>query len=160
MELVYLGKITSTHGIKGELKIKSNFEYKEEALKPGNDIVINGQKYNIKTYRRHKDYEMVTLDNYKNINDVLFLLKQDVYIDKQALNDNLILDNDLLTYSVFIDDKIGNIKEIFFASKTNKILRITIDNKEILVPYSKEFIKKINKKEKKIYIELIDGMIL
>ena len=36
MEKVYLGKVTATHGIKGELKIKSNFTYKEKAFRIGN----------------------------------------------------------------------------------------------------------------------------
>ena len=30
---VYIGKIVSTHGIKGELRIISDFEYKDKALK-------------------------------------------------------------------------------------------------------------------------------
>ena len=160
MELVYLGKIVSTHGIKGELKIKSNFQYKEQVFKPGNYLVIDNKKYQIKTYRRHKDYEMVTLDDYTNINEVLFLLKKKVYIEKNSLDDNIILDSDLLNYKVIIDDKIGEIKEVFFASKSNKILRVLIDEKEILVPYNDMFIKKIDSNEEKIYIQLIDGMIL
>ena len=29
MDYIYIGKIVNTHGIKGELRIISNFEYKE-----------------------------------------------------------------------------------------------------------------------------------
>ena len=43
------------------------------------------------------------------------------------------------------------------ASKDNKILRIIFD-KEVLVPMFSPMIKEINKKEKKLVIELIDGM--
>ena len=59
-----------------------------------------------------------------------------------------------------INNDIGFIKEIFFASPTNKVLRINIDNKEILVPYQKEFITNIDKLNQMIYIKVIDGMIL
>ena len=79
MKKVYLGKIVSTHGIKGELKIKSTFPYKEKAFRIGNHLIIEEKKYEIKTYRVHKQFDMVTLDNYHDINEVLFLLKKNVY---------------------------------------------------------------------------------
>lgn len=161
MELIYIGKITSTHGIKGELKIKSNFEYKDKVFVEGNKIVIDDKEYIIKTYRKHKDFDMVTLNDYKDINEVLFLINKKVYIYKD--NDNIsdiVLDEDLVKYSVVINNKKGSIKEIFFASSNNKIIRVLIDSKEVLVPFNKEFIKKIDKDKKEVYIELIDGMIL
>ena len=176
MKLIYLGKITSTHGIKGELKIHSNFEYKIQAFRVGNHLTINNMDYTIKSYRRHKDFDMVTLNDYKDINEVQFLLKQKVYIKEEELNlgNDEVLDEDLLNYKVIInndigfdiisklpmENDIGFIKEIFFASPTNKVLRINIDNKEILVPYQKEFITNIDKLNQMIYIKVIDGMIL
>ena len=134
MKLIYLGKITSTHGIKGELKIHSNFEYKIQAFRVGNHLTINNVDYTIKSYRRHKDFDMVTLNDYKDINEVQFLLKQKVYIKEEELNleNDEVLDEDLLNYKVIINNDIGFIKEVFFASLTNKVLRINIDNKEIL----------------------------
>ena len=126
MKLIYLGKITSTHGIKGELKIRSNFKYKIQAFRVGNHLTINNVDYTIKSYRRHKDFDMVTLNDYKDINEVQFLLKQKVYIKEEELNlgNDEVLDEDLLNYKVIINNDIGFIKEIFFASPTNKVLRI------------------------------------
>ena len=72
---VYVGKIVSTHGIKGEIRILSDFDYKEKVFKVGNKLIIENQDYTIKSYRKHKNYDMVTLNNYNNINDVLFLMK-------------------------------------------------------------------------------------
>lgn len=105
---------------------------------------------------------MVTLNDYKDINEVQFLLKQKVYIKEEELNlgNDEVLDEDLLNYKVIINNDIGFIKEVFFASPTNKVLRINIDNKEILVPYQKEFITNIDKLNQMIYIKVIDGMIL
>ena len=74
------------------------------------------------------------------------------------MEDNEILDEDLITYDVYsLDGRKGKIEEIFMASKDNKILRIIFD-KEVLVPMFSPMIKEINKKEKKLVIELIDGM--
>lgn len=158
MEKVFIGKIVSTHGIKGELKILSDFPYKNKVFVVDKKIVIDDKEYTIKSYRVHKNFDMITLDDYKNINEVLFLLKKDVYVSKDSLsfNDGEILDEDLITYKVLTNTgKVGIIKEIFKASETNKIIRVLFD-KEVLIPYN--FIKKIDKDKKEIIVELIDGM--
>ena len=158
MDKVYIGKIVSTHGIKGELKILSDFDFKDKVFVVGKKLIIDDKEYEIKSYRVHKNFDMVTLDDYTDINEVLFLLKKDVYVSKDSLdfNDNEILDSELMTYKVLTNTgKIGIIKEIFKASETNKIIRVLFD-KEVLIPYS--FIKSIDKNKKEIIVELIDGM--
>lgn len=161
MEKVYIGKIVNTHGIKGELRILSDFEFKDKAFKVNTEIYIDNEKHIIKSYRRHKNYDMITIDNYNNINDVLYLLKKKVYKNKSELDlsDEEILDSDLLTYKVIDKNKnCGIIKEIFLASPTNKIIRVLFD-KEVLIPINSPMIKKIDKKLKIVEVELIDGMI-
>ena len=158
MNKVYIGKIVSCHGIKGELKILSDFPYKDKVFVVGNKLIIEDKDYIIKSYRVHKNFDMVTLNDYKDINEVLFLLKKNVYVSKDSLslNDNAVLDEDLITYKVLTNtSKEGIIKEIFKASETNKILRVLFDT-EVLIPYN--FIKKIDKDKKEVYVELIDGM--
>ena len=158
MDKVYIGKIVSTHGIKGELKILSDFDFKDKVFVVGKKIIIDDKEYTIKSYRVHKNFDMITLDDYKDINEVLFLLKKDVYVSKDELsfNDDEILDSELMEYKVLTNTgKVGIIKEIFKASETNKIIRVLFD-KEVLIPYS--FIKKIDKSNKEVIVELIDGM--
>ena len=157
---VYIGKIVSTHGIKGEIRILSDFDYKEKVFKVGNKLIIENKEYTIKSYRKHKNYDMVTLNDYNNINEVLFLMKKDVYFLKENLNlsSNEVLDEDLMTFTVLTNDnKKGIIKEIFYASQTNKIIRIQLD-KEILIPMNSPMIEKIDKEKKEIYIKLLDNM--
>ena len=160
MSNIYIGKIVNTHGIKGELRILSNFPYKDKVFIIDNKIIIDDKEYTIKSYRVHKEYDMVTLDNYHNINDVLFLKNKKVYYpqDKLDLNDDEVLDEELITYKVITtDNKEGFIKEIFFASPTNKIIRVMLD-KEVLIPLKSSMIKKIDKKNKTITIELMEGI--
>lgn len=157
--MVYIGKIVSTHGIKGELKILSSFPYKEKAFQIGNHLYIDSHPYEIKSYRVHKNYDMVTLDDYHDINEVLFLLKKEVYLSEEelSLGDDEVLDEELITYEVLTKEgKSGIIKEIFQASETNKILRVLFD-KEVLIPYRSPFVQ-IDKKGKKVIVDLIDGM--
>ena len=160
MEKVYVGKIVSTHGIKGEVKILSDFEYKYKVFKVGKKILIDDVEYIIKSYRHHKNFEMVTLNDYKDINEVLFLMKKKVYIKESdiLLLDNEVLDDELVTYDVVTTTgETGKILEVFFASSNNKIIRVLLD-KEILIPVNSPMLKEVNKKEKKIIIELISGM--
>ena len=152
MEKVYIGKIVNTHGIKGEIRILSDFLFKDKAFKVGTNI--------INSYRRHKQFDMIMLDGFNNINDVLCFMKKKVYKEKKELNlsKDEILDEDLIKYRVIDKNgKSGIIKEIFYASSTNKILRVNF-NKEVLIPLNSPIIKKINVEDEIIEVELIDGM--
>jgi 16S rRNA processing protein RimM len=160
MEKVYVGKIVSTHGIKGEIKILSDFPFKDKVFKVGSELIIDNSNYIIKSYRVHKNFDMVTLNDYKDINEVLFLMKKGVYFSKDKLNldNNEVLDEDLIKYEVLTKDgKRGIIKEIFLASKSNKILRIMFD-KEVLIPLNSPMIVEINKDKRQVVVDLIEGM--
>ena len=39
-DFILIGKIVNTHGIKGEVKILSDFEYKERVFKPNIEILM------------------------------------------------------------------------------------------------------------------------
>lgn len=156
MKRIYIGQITSTHGIKGEVKIKSNFPYKEKAFQVGNKLIVDEQEYEIKTHRVHKGLDMVTLNHYHDINEVLFLLKKKVYVEKDQLHleKEEVLDEDLMTYQVLTTSgKRGIIKEIFYASPTNKIMRVDL-KQEILVPLSSPLVQ-IDVDKKEIIIDKI-----
>ena len=160
MNNIYIGKVVNTHGIKGEIRILSDFPYKDKVFIIDNKIIIGDNEYIIKSYRVHKGYDMITLDGYNDINDVLFLLKKDIYISKDLFNldDDEILDEELIEYSVVDKDgREGIIKEIFKASSSNKIIRVMFD-KEVLIPFNSPLVKKIDKKNKVIVVELIEGM--
>jgi 16S rRNA processing protein RimM len=156
-DLIYIGKITSSHGLKGELKVKSSFEALATAFKIGNTIIINKKNYLIVNYRPNNGNPLISLKDYNTIESIAPFLKQDIYIEKFYLN-NILLDSDLLTYEVLTTTgKRGIIKEIFLASPKNKILRIYLD-KEILIPLNSPMIRNIDQTKKEVLIELIDGM--
>ena len=158
MEKLFVGKVVTTHGIKGEIKILSNFQFKEKVFSVGNKLIIDNNEYEIKSYRVHKGFDMVTLDDYHDINEVLFLLKKEVYVDKDSLDfsDDEVLDEELMEFSVITTDgRSGKILEIFYASPTNKVMRIDIGF-EYLVPFNSPFMKKLDKKEKTVLVEILE----
>ena len=145
--MIYIGKIVNTHGIKGEIRILSNFKYKNEIFKIDNYLYIDNIKYQIKTYRRHKNYDMVTFNNFNNINDVLFLKNKNVYSLREYVNE--ILPEDLIGYEIIKDNiKQGKVKHIM-QNKVQDIL-VTDTNKKVI--FIKEIIKKIDNDKKEIIV--------
>ncbi len=163
MEYVYLGKIVNTHGIKGEIRIISNFKYKEQAFKPNFTIYIGDkkEKYLITSYRPHKNYDMVTLAGINNINDVIKYKGYNVYINKAdlTLTNDMYFDEDLIGCLVYDNDQyIGEVIDLM-ETPANRILVIMNNDKQILIPQVDEFIKKVDINNKKIIINSIKGMI-
>lgn len=160
MDKIYVGTIVSTHGIKGEIRIISKLEQslKEKVFKVGNSILINDKEYKLRSYRRHKNYDMVLLDDFNNINDVLFLMKQKVYIDSKYIELSAKEDFELnyKEYEVITSDKQkGVVKALEETGNNYKIIRVVINNKEELVPYNEHFLKKIDSSKKQVEIELL-----
>ena len=164
MEYIKIGKIVNTHGIKGELRIRSDFEYKDRVFKKGFNLYIGNDKIKeeINSYRHHKEFEMVTFIEYNNINQVLKYLKEDVFIIKEDLNLNSdeYLEKELIGFDVVENDAVvGGVIDITKTSPTNKIMEITYKGKRVLLPYHKDFILKLDLQNKKIEVKLIEGMI-
>ena len=145
--MIYIGKIVNTHGIKGELRILSNFKYKEEIFKVGNFLYIDNNKYQIKTYRKHKNYDMVTLNDFNNINEVLFLKEKQVYSLREYVKE--VLPEDLIGYEIIKDDKKQGKVKYIMQNKVQDIL-VTDTNKKII--FIKEFIKNIDNNKKEIIV--------
>ena len=157
---ILVGKVVSTHGIKGEIRILSDFQFKDKVFCVGKKLIIDNCSYVIKSYRHHKNFEMVTLNDYNDINEVLFLMKKKVYFneDDLLLGNDEVLDKDLLEYRVIsTTGEVGRVLEIFYASSDNKIIRVMFE-REVLIPIKSPMIKSIDKNKKEVIIELISGM--
>lgn len=163
MEYYYLGKIVKTHGIKGELRIKSNFDKKSQVFKINFPLYIGESKEKeiISSYRSHKGFDMVTLKGYDNINQVLKYLNNKVYINKEDLKlaeGEYILD-DLINLEVYNNDKyLGKVKDIIDAG--NNILLEIEGEKNFYIPNHSNFIKEVNLEKKYLKVENIEGLIL
>ncbi len=163
-EYIYIGKIVNTHGIKGELRLLSNFKYKNKVFLENRKIYIGDEKKEemIKSYRHHKIFEMITLYGYDNINEVLIFLNKNVYIKKNDLNlgDKEFLDEDLINLSVIFNNKeVGHVVAIRQINPKNKIIEAVINDKVTMIPYHEDFILNVDLENKKIELNLIEGMI-
>ena len=144
MEYVYIGKIVNTHGIKGELRLLSDFKYKDKVFTKNTKIYIGRKKEPeiIASYRHHKNFEMITLEGYTNINDVLKYKGLMAYVLRSDLNlmQDEYLDSDLIGLKAYHNETlIGEVVDIRNSGGRNNLLVIKLANesKEIYVPFQK-----------------------
>lgn len=161
MTLIKIGKIVNTHGIKGELRLLSKFPYKNKVFINNMKIYIDKKDIEvINTYRKHKNFDMITLKGYSNINEVLKYKGKYVYVDNNdiILDNNKYLDEDLIGLNVIYEDNDkGIITDIERYDKT-VLFNIKGNDKEYLIPYNDNLIDKIDINDKKIYIKDIKGL--
>lgn len=155
---IYIGKIVNTHGIKGEVRIISDINYKKDVFKINNNVYIgkNKIKETINSYRVHKNFDMITFTNINDINDVLKYKGENIYIKKDEIKITGYFDEELIGLDVITDHIIGKVKEI---QKGFQKIIVVEGKKEYLIPYVDAFIKKIDINDKKIYINEIEGLI-
>lgn len=124
--------------------IKKDGDYKE--------IVIN-------SHRHHKNYDLITFNNIKNINDVLEYVGSEIYVthDYKDLQDNEYYYEDLISKKVYDTDNnyLGVVKDI--REVPQGIILEVKNEKTFLVPFVSEFIKDIE--DDKIIINVIEGLI-
>ena len=161
-DFIYIGKIVNTHGLKGEVRILSDFEKKDKVFIPGMTIYIGRKKEKevINTYRHHKVFDMITMKGYSDINEIIRYKGLYVYIRKEdlKLDEDEYLDSDLVDLDVYIDDdKVGTVLEVRDGGN-NKFIVVKTIEKEVFVPLREEFIKEVNLGKKYIIITPIKGM--
>ncbi len=145
MDYISVGKIVNTHGIKGELRILSDFELKNQIFIIGKNIYIGDSfiKEEIASYRKHKEFDMITLKDYNNINQVLKYLRKQVYVKREDLNIDKYLMTDLIGFDVYLkEQKIGKIID-FVYNGSNKLL-VVEGLKKFYIPMVEDFVNKVD----------------
>lgn len=145
MDYISVGKIVNTHGIKGELRILSDFELKNQVFIIGKNIYIGDSfiKEEIASYRKHKEFDMITLKDYNNINQVLKYLRKQVYVKREDLNIDKYFMTDLIGFDVYLkEQKIGKIID-FVYNGSNKLL-VVEGLKKFYIPMVEDFVNKVD----------------
>ena len=162
MKYVLIGKIVNTHGLKGEVRILSSFKYKDRVFKKDMYVYIGKDKVceKINSYRYHKIFDMITMDGYDNINDVLKYKGEYIFANKEdvVLLENEYLDEDIIGLSVYVDDRLLGVVKKIEKHSVNEILVIKNDEKNYLVPYNFDIILNIDLEKKEMYVKNIVGL--
>ena len=154
MDSVFIGKIVNTHGIKGEVRIKSDFEFKNRVFGVGNYLIIKGIKYKILSYRVHKEWDMVTLEGISNINDALPFKGVNVYFSREdlKLKENEFILSDLMGMKILIKGiEMGIVND--YNNGINSLIEVKYDNVTYYVPIKGDFIERVDLNEGIIYLK-------
>ncbi len=160
-EMIYIGKTVSTFGIKGELKVISDFEKCDKAYKIGNKILINNIEHVISGIRYHKNYILLEIDDLKNINNILKYVGFNIYIKRMDLHleENEFLYKDLINSDV-IDNDGSNLGKIIEVEQGVNLLIKVKGSKEFYIPYVDEYIISFDLNNKKLYTKNAKDLIL
>jgi len=158
---VYIGEIVNTHGLKGELRIVSDFGFKEAVFIPGMKIYLGKrrQEMTIQSYRPHKIYDMILLEGVDDINEAIAFKGDSVYVKREDIDIDGYVKEDIIGLDVYNNnEKIGVVKNIIH-NPSQDVLVIQSNHKQNMVPNVPEFVKNIDLEKKRMDIEVIEGLL-
>ena len=163
MNKLYVGRVVGTHGIKGEIKVNTEIEIKDKVFKEGTKLYFNddNKEYTIESIRFHKDNYLVLLKGFYNINDVLFLNKSKVYVDRDLfLNGEEYVINDLLGFTVVDENnnEVGTIKD--YEVNSSYATFLVEGDKSFYLPNVSNYVTKIDLKSKKVYTKNVGDLMI
>ncbi|AHI53680.1 16S rRNA processing protein rimM [Spiroplasma sabaudiense Ar-1343] len=161
--LKYVGRISTSHGIKGELKFKIDSSYQDLEKWDNQVLYLEDSKKLLvpviieKSYYKNK-HLIIKLKNYNSISEVQNLINCLVQI--VFPNDLVVKIKTLVGYKVDFNGKnIGVVSEEL-SNSAQKLIRINIidSSKSFLVPLVDYFIKSIDDKVLKVFSQNIEGL--
>lgn len=162
MKYVLVGKLVNTHGLKGEVRILSEFKYKDRVFLPGMKIYIGRDKVceEIVSYRHHKIFEMIMMKGYNDINQVLKYKGEYVFVNKEdiKLNPGEYLDEDIIGLIVIVDKKVMGVVKRIEKHNRNEILVVKSVDKNYLIPYNFDIIENVDLEKKEMSVKNIQGL--
>lgn len=166
MELLVAGKVLGTHHLKGEVKVISNIENIE--LLQGNKIVLELENSQTKLFTVKKIEPFVankwifSFEEIKNKQDAIEIRNALIKVrrDLVGIGEDEYLISDLIgikVYDIKGNEYLGEITEIF-ETAAHDIYVIDTEDYEIMIPDVEVFIKKIDYQNRKMEVDLIEGM--
>ena len=161
-----LGKLTKTHGLKGELAIWLDVDYPEEYDELDSVLLeIKGEliPHFIEAIQIRPNKSIVKFEDIDTIEDAQKIVNCDIYLP----NDNLPeLDENQFYYHEIIDfdivdeqkGKLGKVTAVY-TSDAQDLIAMAYENSEILIPVSDEIVKKIDRTKKELYTNLPEGLL-
>ena len=162
LNLQKAGFVTKTHGFKGHLQIKLTEDLSSDWYKEPVFFEIQSQPvpFFIEDYSvKPNDTIIVLLKGINNESEALKFKGKDFLI-KEELIEELNELPDLIGWT-FKDEPTGKqgVIEDVMANPFQIILQTKIENKEVLIPLSEDFIIEVNEENKNLVFDLPPGLI-
>ena len=166
MELITIGKIVNTHGLNGALKVKSFTDFKEQRYKKGTTLYIAFKRdyipVTVVSQKEMKTLDLIIFKEFNDINQVEQYKGCDLVINKELIHeleeDDFYFDQ-IIGMDVYLEDElIGKCTDIRDYPQ-GEVLVVKTNGKNKLIPFRKEFIKKVNVKENKLCLIMWEGLL-
>ena len=158
---IRIGKIIKSHGLKGEFKI---YPYTSDISSFNNYKTVyveDIETYNLQYIKNMNNLLIGKFKEIDNIDDLPEVLGKSIFIDyseKRQMQEDEYLISDLIGLEVYERDKLIGVVDDVLQYGANDVFKIKSGSMERFIPNVKKFIKKIDMIEKKITVELIEGM--
>lgn len=164
-----VGKIVNTHSLKGEVKVISSTDFEDQRFEKGTELLITRgnqvvKEVTVESYRTHKNNLLVKFVGIDSIEEAEKLKNLQIKIDSEnigELEENEFYFHEIIGCEVFDENgkSLGEISEILTPGANDVWVIKSQNGKEILIPYIEDVVKKIDVENKKIDIEVMEGLI-
>jgi 16S rRNA processing protein RimM len=159
MELLEIGKIAGTHGVRGELRVEPWCD--SPAFLAGFETVyIDGQPKKVLSARPHKSLVLMLLEGIDTVEAAQALRETVLHIDRTgvALPDGRYFIRDLIGLAVFDGaERIGTLYDVLTAP-AHDVYVVRGGDGDRMIPVVPEFVREIDIGAGVIRVELIEGM--
>lgn len=163
-----VGKIVNTHGIKGEIRVMSITDSPEERYQKKSVLTWfkegeEPKELVVKSHRRHKNFDLLTFENFSSINDVELLVGGILKVheeDLSELDENEFYLHEIIGLTV-IDEEgqtLGKVKEILSLGANDVWVIQRQNKKDLLLPYIDEVILDVNIEEGQVTAHILEGL--
>lgn len=164
-----VGKIVNTHSLRGEVKVISSTDFEEQRFEKGTELLITRgnqvvKEVTVESYRTHKNNLLVKFVGIDSIEEAEKLKNLQIKIDSDnigELEENEFYFHEIIGCEVLDENgkSLGEISEILTPGANDVWVIKSQNGKEILIPYIEDVVKKIDVENKKIDIEVMEGLI-
>ena len=166
-QFLRVGVISSTHGIRGEVKVDPTTDDPERFLDLDEVILDTGREHKIleiEGVKFFKNQVILKFKGYDNINDIEKYLKKDLLVDREHAvelgeNENFIAD--LIDMEVVTDEGkvLGTLTDVIETGANDVYAVKTPEGKEILLPAIRDCILDVNVDEKRMTVHVMEGLL-
>lgn len=151
-DLVPLGKVTATHGIKGQLRV-TIYSGETDAITSVKSVMLQGGHGEVETFEvaraaLHGKKVLLSLKGFDNINQVLHLVGRELIVTRGQLpepEEGEFFWCDLIGLAVVTDagELLGTLTEII-STGSNDVYVVTSAEREYLIPALEDVVVKVD----------------
>ena len=166
-DLLKVGVITTTHGVRGEVKVYPTTDEPERFLDLEYVLLDTGKelrRLDIKNVRFFKNLVILKFDGIDNINDIEMYKGRDLWVPReeaQELDEDEYYIGDLIGMEVVLEGNthFGTLKDVMETGANDVYVVELPDHQEVLLPAIKECILDVDLEENVMTVHLMKGLL-